>query len=77
MIRECVGPATLKRSAVTIAADRLAVHQSRRVAMVLGEDHSEGFECCGVLEGFELAEPIEATAGQLIEVERGQVLGVE
>jgi len=30
-----------------------------------------------VLEGFELAEPTESAVGQLTEVERGEVLGVE
>jgi hypothetical protein len=38
-----------------LPAERLAVHQSHRVAMVRCEDHGEGFECLGVLEGFDLA----------------------
>jgi hypothetical protein len=45
--------------------------------MVHGKYHGEGFECRGVLEDFEVAQPTEATPGQLTEVERGQVLGVE
>jgi hypothetical protein len=57
--------------------DRLVVHQSHRIAMVRGEDHGEGFECLGVLEGFEVAQPTEAASGQLPEIDRGQVLGVE
>jgi len=55
----------------------LAVAQSRRVAVVRGKGHGEGAECCGVLEGIDLAQPTEAAPGQLAEVERGQGLGVE
>jgi len=45
--------------------------------VVRGEYHGEGFECCSVLEGFDLAEPTETAPGELAELERGDVLGVE
>jgi hypothetical protein len=44
---------------------------------VRGEHHRESFERVGVLEGFDLAEPSEAASGELAEVERGEVPGVE
>ena len=55
----------------------LALHQPHRVAVVRGKNHRESFERLGVLEGFELAQPTEAAPGQLAEVERGELLGVE
>jgi len=45
--------------------------------MVRSEDNREAFECLGALEGFDMVQPTEATPGELAEVERGQVLGVE
>ena len=45
--------------------------------MVRGKYHRKSFERLGVLEDFDLAQPTEAASGQLPEVERGEVLGVE
>jgi hypothetical protein len=42
-----------------------------------GKYHGKGFECRGVLEGLEVAQPTEAALGQLTEAERSEGLGVE
>jgi len=42
-----------------------------------GKYHGKGFECRGVLEGFEVAQPTEAAPDELTEAERGEGLGVE
>ena len=57
--------------------ERLAIHQPHRVAVVFRKHHRESFECRRVLEGFDLAQPTEATSSKLAEVAGGQVLGVE
>jgi hypothetical protein len=57
--------------------EQLTVARSHRAAVARGEYHGKGFECRGVLEGLEVAQPTEAAPGQLTEVERSEGLGVE